>query len=314
VKRLAAAELDYVLAGIARSRAPGFNFPGNYLQVAYDRVKKNAATLSLDAGPHCIDRDGQVNLGALALLADMALAASFRESVGRYTRLATVSMNLQFTGAPRTGRLVAEATYDGLVPGLAGEQGLARVEMRSNGRLICTGSGGFMAFLSARHKLAHPMQARSRTWRSPPVPAIEDLTPEEAAIYANAMRALKARDERSFIEGFWGYRPRASKTGASATMPIAPHTGNRIGHAQGGITFGLATTTATAALIGGETGDSWSLVSASAWYVGVGTGKRLRAKSTIVHKGGATAVVHTRIANDEGRGVLECVTSHARAR
>ena len=43
-------------------------------------------------------------------------------------------------------------------------------------------------------------------------------------------------------------------------MLIAPHTGNRIGHAQGGV----------------------------------------------------TAVVRTRIANDEGRAVLECVTSHAR--
>ena len=43
-------------------------------------------------------------------------------------------------------------------------------------------------------------------------------------------------------------------------MLIASHTGNRIGHAQGGI----------------------------------------------------TAVVRTRIANDEGRAVLECVTSHAR--
>ena len=314
MKRLGPGELDYVLAGIARSRAPGFNFPGNYLQVAYDRVRKNAATLSLDAGPHCVDRDGQVNLGALALLADMALAASLRESVGRYTRLATVSMNLQFTGAPRTGHLVAEAIYDGLVPGLAGEQGLARVEVRSGARLVCTGSGAFMAFLSRGQKLAHPMQARSRSWRSPAVPAIEELTPEEAAIYSHAKRALKASGQRSFLENFWGYRPRAGRSGASATMPIAPHTGNRLGHAQGGITLGLATTTAAAALTGAGETVHWSLVAASAWYVGPGTGKRLRARSTIVHRGGATAVVRTRIANDEGRAVLECVTSHARTR
>jgi acyl-coenzyme A thioesterase PaaI-like protein len=53
-------------------------------------------------------------------------------------------------------------------------------------------------------------------------------------------------------------------------------------------------------------------VSASAWYVGPGTGLKLRARSTIVHSGRLTAVVHTRIENDEKAGVLECVTSHAR--
>lgn len=303
-----APELDHVLAGIARNRAPGFNYPGNFLQVAYDRVTKGASVLSLDAGPHCIDRDGQVNVGALALLADMALAASFRETVGRSSRQATVSMSLQFTGAPRTGRLLAEATFDGLIAGLAGDQGLARVSVTSNGKLVCTGSGGFMVFRAKEKKLAHPMKARSRAWRAPPLPAIEDFTPEENAILRHAQRALKASREHSFIENFWGYRPRPAKRGATATMPIDAHIGNRVGHAQGGVTFGFAAATAAAAL----TPVFWTLVAANAWYVGPGTGKILRAKSKVLHLGGLTAVVHTRIANDEGRAVLECVTSHAR--
>ena len=42
------------------------------------------------------------------------------------------------------------------------------------------------------------------------------------------------------------------------------------------------------------------------------TGLKLRARSTVVHRGSLTAVVHTRIENDEKRGVLECVTSHAK--
>ena len=69
----------------------------------------------------------------------------------------------------------------------------------------------------------------------------------------------------------------------------------------------VVTNTASAAL-----GPGWSLSSASAWYVGPGTGVKLRARSTVVHRGSLTAVVHTRIENDEKRGVLECVTSHAR--
>jgi acyl-coenzyme A thioesterase PaaI-like protein len=200
------------------------------------------------------------------------------------------------------------------------------VEVTANGKLVCTGSGGFMPFLA--QKLAHPMHVRTRTWRPPPLPALADLTPEEAAIYALARRALKTPGERSFIENFWSYRPRATTTGASATMPIGPHIGNRVRHAQGGITLGLATTTAAAAL---ETGDRprlspksggngglspvyWMLVAANAWYVGPGTGTSLRARSKVLHRGSLTAVVHTRIVNSEGRAVLECVTSHARVK
>ena len=85
------------------------------------------------------------------------------------------------------------------------------------------------------------------------------------------------------------------------------HIGNRVGHAQGGVTFGLACATASAALP-----TNWGLVAASAWYIGPGIGSYLKVKSTIVHQGLLTAVIHSRIENDQGRGVLEVVTSHAR--
>jgi acyl-coenzyme A thioesterase PaaI-like protein len=81
--------------------------------------------------------------------------------------------------------------------------------------------------------------------------------------------------------------------------------GNRVGHAQGGFTFGLACTTASAALPAG-----WAQVGANAWYIGPGIGKQLIARSDVVHRGLSTAVVHTRIEDEAGRGVLECVTSH----
>src|SRR4051812_4285443 len=104
-----------VLRAIALSRTPGFNFPGHFLRLAYEIVSKNESRLALDAGPHCTDADGQVNIGPLALLADMALAASFRGAVGATARVATVSMGIDLTGAPRTGRLVAVGKFDGFV-------------------------------------------------------------------------------------------------------------------------------------------------------------------------------------------------------
>src|SRR5690349_10626532 len=101
------------LRALALARTPGFNFPGHFLRLAFDRVAAGRTRLSLDTGPHCADADGQMDLGPFALLADIALASSLRSEVGAGSRLATVSLSIQLTGAPRVGRLAATARLDG---------------------------------------------------------------------------------------------------------------------------------------------------------------------------------------------------------
>src|SRR5262245_30167346 len=103
--------LARVLRAIAANRTPGFNFPGYFLELSFDRVEADRAVASLDTGPHDTDASGQMDIGALALLADMALAAALRDSVGATARLATVAMQIQLTGAPRTGRITANASF-----------------------------------------------------------------------------------------------------------------------------------------------------------------------------------------------------------
>ncbi|MEO7741945.1 MAG: hypothetical protein ABIR98_03300, partial [Usitatibacter sp.] len=284
------------------NRTPGFNFPGHFLELSYERVARGRAIVSMEVGAHCADADGQLNVGALALLADMALASSMRSTVGASARLATVSMSLQFTGERRVGTLKADAALDGFVPRASKKQGLARVEIRSGGTLICTGSGTFM--LLSQLTAAHPLPRRGSLAKIE-LPDVDHLNAAEEAVCARARRAL--HEPRDFLSAFWGYAPRKTKTGASCALPNGMHIGNRVGHAQGGVTFGLACATANAALPA-----NWALAGGSAWYIGPGTGQSLKVKSKIVHQGLLTAVVHTRIENDEKRGVLECVTSHAR--
>ena len=67
-----------VLRGIALNREPGFHFPGNFLDVSFDRVSRSGVRLSIDPGPWSADATGQTDLGALAILADLALGASIR--------------------------------------------------------------------------------------------------------------------------------------------------------------------------------------------------------------------------------------------
>lgn len=305
-------ELQQVLKGLALNRQPGWNYPGNFLEVSFDEVLMDSARLSLTPGPHCVNADGQVNIGAVSLLADIGMAVTLRRHIGMPTRMATVSMSLQFTGAPITGRLESRGRLDGFFKDAAAPQGMTRCEIYADDTLVCTASGSFVVLGNREGIAALPMRQRGVDADVAPL-ALNELTQEEAAVYARAENALQARAQHtqgplSFIENFWGFLPqRVEGKGASCTFDNGLHVGNRVGHTQGGITFGLAASTANGAL-----GDDWRLGGVAAWYLNPGTGPKLQADAEIVHQGGLTAVVNTRITDERGRIVLEVVSNHVR--
>jgi acyl-coenzyme A thioesterase PaaI-like protein len=294
-----------VLQGLARNREPGFHFAGNFLGVSFAGVTAGQSRVCLEAGPHCEEADGQVNLGAVALLADIALASAIRAQLTPEQRLATVSMHLQFTGAPMKGRLEATGSFEGFLEGGSGQQGLSRVALVSDDRKVVFGSGSFMALKPPPGVTMHPLIRPARHGAA----SLEEkeLTAAEAAILQRADEAIaKASARHSFIRRFWGQDPRATKTGASCSMEYGAHIGNRVGHAQGGLLVGLAATTAQAALPA-----TWMLSGISAWFVSPGEGRAMNATSRIVHHGRLTAVVRTVITGKDRRRVLEAMTTHA---
>lgn len=294
-----------VLAGLALNREPGFHFAGHFLGVSFEGITPGESRVSLQSGPHCEEADGQVNLGAVALLADIALASAIRASLTPEQRLATVSMHLQFTGADMRGRLDASGYFEGFLDRGAGRQGLSRVAVTCGGRKVLFGSGAFMALDPPPGLTLYPM-GRSVRHDVTPLPD-DELKPHEARILERADEALADATRRhSFIRRFWGQDPRATKAGASCTMENDAHIGNRVRHVQGGLLVGLAATTAMAALPA-----SWMLSGISAWFVSPGEGPAMKAKSQVVHHGRLTAVVRTVITGKDRRRVLEAVTTHA---
>ena len=301
-----APERRQVLRGLALNRTPGWNFPGNFMEISFDSVGGGEARVSVEPGPHLVERDGQASLGALGVLADIGMAVAVRHQVGLAARMATVSMSLQFGEARRVGRLEAAGHFDGFRAGPESRHGLARVEIRGAEGLVATGSAAFVVF--DRHDGTAPLPLRRRGVDPVPEPLRPgELNEAEGEVLARADRALRARGDASFIERFWGLVPRRTANGASCTFPNALHVGNRVGHTQGGLTFALAAVTGAAAL-----GDPWSLVGASAWYTSPGVGPKLLARAKVVHQGTLVAVVETRITDTQGRTVLRAVTHHAR--
>ncbi len=296
---------EAMLRGIALNRTPGLHFPGNLLGVSFERVSSEHSLLTLDADPHCLDADGQVNFGALALLADIALAGTIRAMLERTTRLGTVSLSLQFSGAPRTGRLTASARSDGFFRQGAGRLGVSRATLSNADGIVCTGTGTFMVLIPPKDIVLHPVPHRRRD--DPPVALIpcDGLTRDEREIMRRADDALENGD--GFLDHFWGYTTHRTEHGATGAMKNGPHNGNRVGHAQGGILMGFAAATAKAALP-----SNWALCAITASYVSPGEGATLRARSRIVHHGRLTAVIHTQIKGKNNRVVLDVTTNHMR--
>jgi len=294
-----------VLRGIAHNREPGLHFAGNFLGISWDHVAAHETRLSLDVAPHITDADGQLNVGALAMLVDFALANCMRAILEPHQRLATVSLAMELTDAPRTGRLHSTSHFRGFVREGRGRIGKSEVVISSESAPICVGSGAFMALDPPSDVKLHPVPHRKRD--GPPVRVLNEneLRNEEKAILARADKALAA-PLPSFIESFWGYLPHRTAGGAACKAPNGPHIGNRVGHAQGGVLLGLAASTAAYALPQG-----WRLSGVSGWFLRPGQGEALTARSSVVHQGRLTALARTVVSDPERRAVIEAMTTHA---
>lgn len=295
-----------VLRAIAGNRNPGLHFPGYFLDIDWRKVAGDSVRVAIAGGPHCQDADGTVNIAALAILADTAFGTTARLGLAPGARLATIHMQIQFTGAPATGELSAEGRLLGFTEETALRQALSSAVLSANGRTVCHASGEFVALDAPPGVTLAPLPWQHA--EPPPiVPVAErDLQAHERAILAACDAALaKASPHHSFVQHFWGGVPRRTAAGAANRVAIGPHIGNRVGHVQGGILLGIAATNACAAAPA-----AMMLSNVSACYISPGRGKALAVKSRVVHAGRSIAVVRTEIKTAAGERVLEAVSHH----
>lgn len=301
--------IQRVKRAIALNRHPGYHFAGNFLGLAFTEVRDAHSILELEPDIHCQDADGQTNMAAVAMLADIGLATGIRANLDGATRLATVALSLQMTGVPRLGPLKASSVSRGFIQDASGKQGLSTSTVTVGGEPLCFGTGAFMVLRPPTH-----MTLSAIPWVENPPPDhveldLDGLNEDEQWILAHARRSLSASLEKGddFIRHFFGFHPHPIERGAHVVLQNGPHVGNRVGHVQGGITLGLALTAANAAL-----GQDWMLSSVTASYVSPGEGDTITARSHTIHRGKLTAVVRTEVTSSHGKQVLEVLTNHAR--
>ena len=290
-----------VLRAIALNRTPGYHFPGNLVDLSFDRVGSEGTRLSYE-------NDAQGDVGALALLADFALGTSIRADLDPATRLATVSMTLELAALPRAGSVSATSRCHGFIGDGDGRVGRGRVVLEDAGGEFGYGSGAFMVLKPPPGVTLHPVPMRKRGDADPPLLAERDLAPEELGILRHADEALErsARSGEPFMRHFWGLLPQAAPGGASCVMPNGPHVGNRVGYVQGGILFALGAVTAMAAVP-----ENWTLASIAAAFISPGQGPALKAHARVEHRGQRVSVIRTEVTRTDGRKVLEVMSIHS---
>jgi acyl-coenzyme A thioesterase PaaI-like protein len=310
VQKTLATEADairrQVSLALAANRAPGFHYPGFLLGLTWPRIGESDLEESMPDGPQARNVDGSINLAAFCVLLDTALATASRLKTGGGVRQATVHLHAQFTGAPLRDETRALARFDGYAPGAATRQSLTSGTFYAGGELVCHASGTFIVLPPPPGVNLGPLP-----WQQdeavPTALRPGDLNPDEKAILKACDYALRRADgQRAFIEHFWGALPVPAGDGARCAVKIGAQHGNRVGHVQGGLLFGLGAITACAAA------PSHPQLSAiAAWYISPGQGRALKIRSRRIHEGRSFAAVRTEIRNADGSRVLEVVSHHA---
>jgi acyl-coenzyme A thioesterase PaaI-like protein len=294
--------LEQVRRALWLNRETGLHFPGALLQVEHVPDESADGHCALDVTPAVTDDNGEFDVGAVMVLADLTLGYSFRRLRGVRRRVATVSLAIDLTGVRRVGRIDAIAHVRGLTSGTTSQVGLSDVELLTAAGPLVFGRGTFMLLPVPGGAALSTSPLRTAADYARPLPDFE-LQPDEQAILERARSSLAAGGPGHFLAGFWDYHARVSGQRAGARMAIGPHVGNRVGHVHGGVLCGLATKTAEAVL-----GGDWMPSRVSASYLAPGIGKHIDADAVVVHRGSSTAVVRTLLTADTGRTLMD-VTS-----
>lgn len=287
-----------VLRAIALNRDGGFHLAGRFLDADFQPFDRGMRAV-LDPGPHCVLANGEIDLVSLCIFFDVVLGTSVRTVLGRNSRLATTNIHLRLNGVPRIGHIRAEATYQSEIAGTAATFGLSKLELAGAQGVFGTATGQF-AVMSGQE-----IDVQFARRRENPVLEREDLADEERVVMARADAALIQNGP--FISAFWGVECRATETGSVSVTANGMHLGNRVGHLQGGAQLGAAAVTAAAAL-----GDDWLTTSIDASYLRPGQGREFRGLSDVLHRGRTTAVIATKLFDEQDRVILTAASTHAR--
>ena len=287
------------------NREAKLNFPGIFMNLAGRQVDGESMELEFDDGAWSRDARGEVNWPALGVLLDIALGSVTRLKAPETQRPATVQLQVQMTGVPTDGHVIAHGRL------LDNSQRTGLTHTLSAGTLTC--NDRVVAYCSGAFVMLDLPPGTTQV-RMPWVPegAVDAIDArseldenEREAVRRCRLAERSATPELPFVERFWCGVPKRTGDKARLDVAVTPHLGNRVGHVHGGILLGMAVQTANAAAP-----DTMMLSNVSAWFIRPGQAPRLKVRAVVVQRSRSLAVVRTQITNAEGKLVLEVTSQH----
>lgn len=293
---VAAAVRARALESVARTRAVGPHFFGNFVGITGLPRQEGRSRLHLDVEPGSAP-GGRISPVAVATVADLTMSASIRAVLGPQRRLGTITMALHHLepvvrGPLTTGAVAARVEVDE-------ERGFARCDLHDpRGVLVAAAEAWFVAMPTPPGRTLGPVP-----WELPddvPVPPVddEDLQPSERAAVdacdAAAHRAAAAGTSviEELLAGTW--TPTGSTpTGEAAVrgeLPVGPAHANRGGHVQGGILYGAAALGVRRLMP-----DGMSLAEGHLSFLAPADGDLLEVESRVLRSGRRTSFAESRL-------------------
>lgn len=292
---------DRMLAALGAARVPGFHFPGHLLDIRWSTVAPEHSELAMSDAPHLRNATGEVDLLAICVLADVALGTAARALDWTTRRLSTIHLQLQFTGVPMRGNIHGEARLLGEASGTALQQRLVKAKLSARGAPVCHVSGELVA-LDAPPGITLGALPWHSSRDAQTTAAIESTLSDAERDALRRCDAALVSSDAGFLEQFWLGSP--SGLFGDRKIVTGVHTGNRVGHVQGGLLVGFAARVANDVVP-----PKMRLSNVSAWYLSPGRGT-LHARTELLHRGRNTALVRSVLASEGGETVLEAMSQY----
>ncbi len=296
------------LVAVTRNRRRRLHLYGHFLDLGWHVVRPGTVRATLPVTRRLWGESGGLAVTPIATLADVAMGMALRSRRSAAAmRFPTVSLDMQHAQAPRSGRVTAVAS----VFSLSESVGLVRCELTAPGaRPVAVATGTFLC-----RPLPAGAQAPDLGLEKRPAPRgaargpwDAGLTPEERRFILDLDRAFeRQRRAPDPFAAYLGVEVLAAAPGeARLRLPLASTVGNLVGHAQGGVVYGLAAE-AVARAGGGRP------LEVSVKFLRPGVGASLEAVARVLHAGREVAAVQCDLAGEDGRVVATATASVQRA-
>lgn len=300
-----ATERARALRILAVVRAHGARFYREYMSIRESPTDNDACEATLPVGTHVLGPRGFVAPGALATLADVALAGSIRPHARQKGRTATVGLTIQFISERATQFVHARAE----ACAVDSHMGISQCWLRHDrGGLLALATGSF-AIRPIPHSSPWLPYSRDTVIAHSSTQPLDpgDLDIEEQWLLEHLENSLRSDGPDGPYNNYLGIEWQTRGTGQSEGIwHLRSHVWNRVTHVHGGAMFGGLAAAALACL---PDNTRARVVEQHAQFVRPGQGEALHVKANIVREGARLTSIRAAVVDKDGEVVANALVT-----